>query len=125
VIKGLSGASRGLVAAALVAVLVGVSIAPALHAGVGDDPDCDVVVVIHDGTQHRIGALPTSDSDFPHSDHCVLCHLFRISRMAASWRFVPQDLDRSAALRPTESTSIVTRAAIPLPARAPPVPVRT
>jgi hypothetical protein len=106
------------VSQALIVLTAWLSVAPALHGG-GHDQDCDPAVLFHDASQHRLTAASTR-TDVTPGDHCVACHLFRGSRHAASWRFLPQGLDRRSLNVQIDTAAVSTREALPLPARAPP-----
>ena len=102
---------------ALIVLTAWLSLAPLLH---GDDRACNPAIVVHDSTQHGIaaaavqGSIPTAD------DHCLACHLFRSSSGTVAWRFVPQALDAYSLVATVAGAFILTRAGVPLSARAPP-----
>ena len=107
-------------AGALVALMAGVSLGPALHDGAGHDTDCDPIVVVHDAAQHQFSAAPAGTPS-PADNHCVACHFHRTPRGAVSWEL--------SGLRPLEAVRVLRSAdgeiapAPPLaalPARAPP-----
>jgi hypothetical protein len=103
---------------ALIVLTAWLTVAPALHGG-GHDQDCDPTVLLHDASQHHMSA-GTSGTDVHPGDHCVACHLFRSSRYVAAWRFIPQTLDLASLAASVDDGGITARAAVPLPARAPP-----
>jgi hypothetical protein len=109
-----------MVSHALVALMVLVSLGPALHTAWAHDADCDPVVVVHDASQHRISGAADAASSVP-SDHCVACHLFRSVRIAGEWRFVQQRPDTAHHVHHAERDLVPSRPSTPLPARAPPV----
>ncbi len=112
---------RPLIASALVALLVGVSLGPVVHEGVGHDTDCDPILVLHDAGQHRIGAAPATGDTLPQTDHCVVCHLFRSSRSSdSSSGVVQRDVETSLVARTDTAAAVTPPSAVPLPARAPP-----
>jgi hypothetical protein len=106
-----------LVSQVLVFLTAWLSVAPALHGG-GHDQDCDPAVVVHDESQHGVAAAST-DRDHT-GDHCVACHLFRSSRHAVAWKFVPQALADSGLTLQVVARAADGREIVPLPARAPP-----
>jgi hypothetical protein len=112
---------RRIAAGTLVVLTVGLSAGPALHAGDGHDADCDPVVVVHDESQHRFAARPEA-TPFPSEAHCVVCHLFRVSRVshddAAVDGFDPAPRVLGIAV---DDFRVSVTATVPLPARAPPV----
>jgi hypothetical protein len=110
---------RVVLSQALVALTAWISLAPALHAA-GDDPDCNPVIVLHDSSQHRLTNGSGGVDASPSADHCLACHLFRSSRNTVTWKFVPQGLDDCTLIVAVARHIISTRAALPLPARAPP-----
>jgi hypothetical protein len=105
------------VSQALILLTAWLSVAPVLHGG-GHDPDCDPAVLVHDESQHRLTSASTGASS--PADHCVACHLFRSSRHAGSWRYVPLGLDGRSLDSQLDTAAVTTRTALPLPARAPP-----
>lgn len=110
-------------ARALVVLMTALSIAPLVHAGDTHDTDCEPVVVVHDESQHRFAAWPQA-TPFPSEEHCVLCHLFRISRVSQDAAAVdacdPATLELGV---PRDDYRVSAAAIVPLPARAPPVSV--
>jgi hypothetical protein len=108
---------RSAVSQALIVLTAWLAIAPTLHGG-GHDPDCDPAVLLHDASQHRMTEATSNDD--VHADHCVACHLFRSSRLGAAWRFVPQAVDSNRLALHIASGVVISCAAVPLPARAPP-----
>ena len=101
---------------------VGLSLGPILHAGVGHDTDCDPVVVVHDSSQHAFASGKTAQTDsLPSHDHCVTCHLFRISRASQETSVVHAGAQAVRTLAtPGENFRLSDPASIPLHARAPP-----
>ena len=110
---------RFAVAHAVIFLTAWMSLAPAMHGG-GHDQDCDPTVVFHDSAQHRISDSPATSDGHPVGDHCLACHFFRLSRHAAPWRFVPQELDQRHLRSHTDRTAASTVPVLLLPARAPP-----
>ena len=108
---------RSVVSQALIVLTAWLTIAPTLHGG-GHDPDCDPAVLLHDASQHRVTAA-TSNQDV-HADHCVACHLFRSSRLGATWKFIPQAVDSCSLALQIDSGVVFGGSTVPLPARAPP-----
>jgi hypothetical protein len=117
-LRGRTSIWRFAVSQALIVLTAWLSVAPALHGG-GHDQDCDPAILFHDASNHRLTASSTGTDSAP-GDHCVACHLFRSSRHAASWRFLPQGLDGHSLDGQSDTAAITIRAALPLPARAPP-----
>jgi hypothetical protein len=112
---------RSLIASALVALQLGVSLGPVLHEGVGHDTDCEPILVLHDAGQHRIGAARASTDALPQGDHCVVCHLFRGSRSSdSSSGVVQRDIETSLVACTDTAAALTPSIAVPLPARAPP-----
>ena len=111
---------RFAVSQALVLLTAWMSLAPAIH-GVGHDADCDPPIFFHDPSQHRIGNAASGDTSFPAGQHCLACHLFRSSRTTAAWKFIPQGLNAAAVVLVFDVDLLATTAAVPGPARAPPV----
>jgi hypothetical protein len=109
---------RLLVSQALLLLMAWSSVAPALH-GAGHDQDCDPALVFHDESQHRFAAA-SPGPDVHSGDHCLACHLFRGSRHATAWKFVPQALASSRLALHVTSEVISAGAVSPLPSRAPP-----
>ena len=118
----LSSQLRRLTASMLVVLTAGLSLGPMLHAGAGHDTDCDVVVVMHDASQHAFAsARPATPDSLPSHEHCVTCHLFRISRLSQDASPVHAcDQPVRALAAPGENFLLSDPVAIPLPARAPP-----
>ena len=112
-----TAARRVAVARTLIVLTVWLSIAPALHGG-DHDSDCDPAVLFHDASQHRVSAAASDNG--VHADHCVACHLFRNSRHATAWKFIPQALDGGTLALQIDRGAITSRATLPVPARAPP-----
>ena len=110
---------RFTVSQALIFLMAWMSLAPAVHGG-GHDQDCDPAVVFHDAAQHQIGDSRATADGHPIGDHCLACHFFRLSRHAAPWRFVPQELDQRHLRLHTDRTAATTVPVLLLPARAPP-----
>ena len=108
---------RVVLSQALIVLTAWLSLVPVLH---GDDTACNPTIVVHDPSQHQItGAGP--DGNTPAADdHCLACHLFRNSRSADPGKFVPQGVDAESLVVTVAGELIVTRAAVPLPGRAPP-----
>ena len=104
---------------ALIALTAWMTLAPALHAA-GDDPDCNPAILLHDSSQHRIAGATGAVNTVPSADHCLACHLFRSSRTAVTWKFVPQGLDDCTPIVAVARGAVIARASLPLPARAPP-----
>jgi hypothetical protein len=71
---------RGL-AAALAAIVCGGALDWG-HLG-GDDPDCNVLPVVHDHTAHRFSAARENP---PHHDHCYICHSLRLLHVGLAAR---------------------------------------
>jgi hypothetical protein len=112
---------RQAVAVALVVLLVGVSLGPLVHAGVGHDADCSPVIVVHDAVQHRIGATPVDQEGLPDGEHCLICHLFRSSRSSQTVdALVHRDTPTGVIARPDDTCAAASSNSTPLPARAPP-----
>jgi hypothetical protein len=112
---------RRITATALVALTLSVSLGPMLHGGDGHDPDCDPVVVVHDPAQHAFGSTePASSDTLPGHDHCVTCHLFRISRLSPEATPVHTCESVRALALPENNFLLFDPVSIPLPARAPP-----
>jgi hypothetical protein len=105
------------VAYALIVLTAWLSLVPVLH---GDDRACNPAIVIHDSSQHQITAAGPDANTPSGGDHCLACHLFRSSRGAVGWKFVPQGLNDSSLVVTTAGPDLVTRTAVPVPARAPP-----
>lgn len=97
------------------------SLGPILHAGAGHDRECDTLVVVHDPSQHAFTSPEVTESEtFPSHDHCVTCHLFRISRLSPEASTV-HACESARALAPPENNFLLSDpVSIPLPARAPP-----
>ena len=108
---------RRITARALVVLTAGLSLGPILHAGV----DHDTLVVVHDSSQHAFASTkPAATETLPSHDHCVTCHLFRISRLAPESTPV-HACESVRALAPPEKNFLLSDpVSIPLPARAPP-----
>jgi hypothetical protein len=104
-------------AQALVVLTAWLSLAPLLH---GDDIACNPTIVVHDSSQHRITASADTDNTPGADDHCLACHLFRNSGGAIAWRFVPQAFDDYSLVATAAGAFLLTRAGLPLSARAPP-----
>ena len=68
--------------AALLAVLVCGSTLGWGHVG-GDDRDCNLVILHHDHTAHRLSAAPSGEST---GDHCYICHSLRLLNQAVASR---------------------------------------
>jgi len=111
---------RLVVSQVLIGLTAWLSFAPATH-GSGHDAECDPAIIVHDASQHRITGDGPGPDHGPDSDHCVACHLFRLSRTIGNWRFVPQGLDAQALLLAIDRSLIALSSVVPLPARAPPV----
>jgi hypothetical protein len=112
---------RQAVAAALVALLVGVSLGPVVHAEVGHDADCSPLIVVHDAVQHRIGTTPVDREGLPEGEHCLVCHLFRSSRSSQTVDApVHRDTPTGIITRPDDPGAVASSDSTPLPARAPP-----
>jgi hypothetical protein len=109
-----------MVASALIVLTASLSLGPILH-GAGHDADCDPIVVVHDSSQHAFRSTEPAESDaLPSHDHCVTCHLFRISRLSPEASPV-HATDSVRALAPPDKNFLLSDpASIPLPARAPP-----
>jgi hypothetical protein len=105
------------VSRALIVLTAWLSLVPVLH---GDDRACNPAIVVHDSSQHRITAAGVAVDSAAADDHCLACHLFRSSRSAVTWKFVPQGLDDHSLVVTVAGAPIVTRSAVPIPARAPP-----
>jgi hypothetical protein len=112
---------RRLTASTLVVLTAGLSLGPMLHAGDGHDAECDPLVVVHDPSQHAFGSRDVADTEtLPSHDHCVTCHLFRISRLSPETSAVHAS-ESVRALAPPENNFLLSApVSIPLPARAPP-----
>lgn len=120
--RSLSSRWYRLVAGALVALMAGVSLAPILHSGVGHDPDCEPVIVVHDAAQHRFSAPPSGLDELPSGEHCLVCHLVRSHRSSAAMEVLrTHDLAVSLVGCVVDRSFAGTAAVTPLPARAPPV----
>jgi hypothetical protein len=112
---------RRITARALVVLTASLSLGPILHAGVGHDTDCDPVVVVHDPSQHAFASTrPAGGEALPSHDHCVTCHLFRISRLSPEAAAVHACESIRALAPPEKNFLLSTPVAVPLPARAPP-----
>lgn len=110
---------RRLVAGALVALTVVVSLEPVIHGEAGHDPH--FAIEVHDASQHRFTAPPSADDPLHGSEHCVVCHLFRQSRNSDS-RIVDVDVELRAVFvsRTDDLARLTAGSAVSLPARAPP-----
>ena len=53
------------------------------HAG-GDDPDCDLVAVVHSTAPGHVSSAPANPPQ--RQDHCYLCHALRLLHAALSVR---------------------------------------
>lgn len=111
---------RVAVSQVLIGLTAWLSFAPAIH-GSGHDAECDPAIIFHDASQHRITGDGLGVTTSPGSDHCVACHLFRLSRNVGAWRFIPQGLDLQALLFAIDRSLVTFAPVVPLPARAPPV----
>jgi hypothetical protein len=81
--------------ASLLALLVCGSALGWGHVG-GDDRDCDIVVVPHDHSAHRLSNAPVSS---PLDDHCFVCHSLRSLHHAVASRYHRVTIARSAVHR--------------------------
>lgn len=54
------------------------------HTG-GDDPDCDIVIVEHDHSAHRLSSAPAHPSSS--GDHCYICHSLRLLHNVVASRY--------------------------------------
>jgi hypothetical protein len=105
------------VSQALIVLTAWLSLVPVLH---GDDWACNPPIVVHDSSQHQITAARSEANTPAGGDHCLACHLFRNSRGAVAWKFIPQGLHDSSLVVTVAGPHLVTRTAVPVPARAPP-----
>ena len=105
------------VAHALIVLTAWLSLVPVLH---GDDQACNPAIILHDSTQHQITAAGSDANTPTGGDHCLACHLFRSSRGAVAWKFIPQALQDYSLVVSVAGPHLLTRTAVPVPARAPP-----
>jgi hypothetical protein len=106
-----------LLAAATVASLVWPSAALLFHDG-SDDPDCRVVIVVHDHAAHRLAAGPRSSPTTP--EHCFLCH-WQSLRTIQTVFHVPAPLAAAQSLARLDSVHAADVNTTRQPARAPPL----
>ena len=111
--------SRRLIAGALIAITVAVSLEPVLHGDASHDPH--FAIELHDGSQHRFTAPAPAGDPLHGADHCVVCHLFRQSRSSDS-KIVDAAVDIRGVFVPvTDDLALLAAgSAVQLPARAPP-----
>jgi hypothetical protein len=93
------------------------SVALSFHNG-ADDPDCSLVIVVHDHAAHRLKESPKS-SQSP-QEHCFICH-WQSLRTVQAVVHLHAPASASQALASADPVHPAYLAATRQPARAPPV----
>jgi hypothetical protein len=87
------------------------------HVG-GDDPDCNVVLVLHNHAAHRLSAAPLSSTS---GDHCFICHSLRLLHVGFAARHERVSIDvRSTDYRDQHALVARLNVTVDLSSRAPP-----